>query len=109
MALPHARPGQAVDVRPLGGRLGDERTTALLKSRDLEVIRLVLKAGATLPPHKVAGEITIQCLEGRLSVRSDGATTVLGPGHLLFLNGGAVHDVSALDDASALVTIALRP
>lgn len=87
MALPHALPGQAVDVRPLGERLGGERTTALLKWRDLEVMRLVLKPGATLPPHKVAGEITIQCLEGRLSVRSEDATTVLGAGHLLFLNG----------------------
>ena len=39
---------------------------ALFKTEELEVIRLVLAAGKSLPPHKVPGEITIQCLEGRI-------------------------------------------
>lgn len=56
MALPHATASEPVDVRPLGARLAGEKTTALFKSRDLEVIRLVLPAGASLPPHQVRGE-----------------------------------------------------
>ena len=68
MALPHALPGQVIDVTSLGSRLPQARTTALFKSNDLEVMHLVLKAGKSLPPHKVPGEITIHCLEGAMSV-----------------------------------------
>ena len=107
MALTHALPGQVVDVAPLGARLAHETTIALFKSRDLEVLRLVLRAGKSLPPHKVPGEITVQCVEGRIDVTVDGASHVLHAGQMLYLAGGAVHGVVALEDASALVTIAL--
>jgi quercetin dioxygenase-like cupin family protein len=108
MAIPHAQPGQSVDVSPLGARLADEKTVALFKSDELEVIRLVLQAGKALPPHKVPGEITIHCLEGRIAVGADGAEHVLAAGQLLYLRGGVLHDVTALQDASALVTIVLH-
>ena len=107
MALTHAMPGQVVDVAPLGARLAQATTIALFKSRDLEVLRLVLRAGKSLPPHKVPGEITVQCIEGCIDVTVDGASHVLHAGQMLYLAGGAVHGVVALEDASALVTIAL--
>lgn len=109
MALPHAHSGQPLDVRPLGPRLATEKTSALFKSKDLEVMRLVLLAGKSLPPHQVPGEITIQCVEGSLGIELEGATVRLAAGELLFLAGGALHGVKALSDATALVTIALKP
>ena len=108
MAIEHAFPGQAVDVQPLGSRLRESRTSALFKSSDLEVMRVVLVAGKSLPPHKVAGEITVQCIEGSLDVTVDGRSHVLRPGQLLYLAGNIVHGVTALEDASALVTVALK-
>ena len=108
MALPHLRPGQAVPVRPLGARLAQERTVALFKSDDLELMRLVLLAGKSLPPHRVRGEITVQCIEGSIDVTVDGESHVLNAGQLLYLAGGVVHGVTALQDSSALVTVALR-
>ena len=108
MAIEHASPGQAVDVTPLGSRLRDSRTTALFKSADLEVMRVVLVAGKSLPPHKVVGEITVQCIEGSLDVTVDGKSHVLRPGQLLYLGGDVVHGVTALEDSSALVTVALK-
>lgn len=107
MALLHASSAEPIDIRPLGARLMSEKTVALFKSRELEVMRLVLAAGKAFPPHKVAGELTIQCIEGRLDVTIDGASHVLEAGQLLFLAGGVVHGVAALQDSSALVTIAL--
>ena len=107
MALAHASAGEALDVRPLGPALPGARTTALFKSRDLELIRLVLAAGKSLPPHKVPGEITIQCLEGRLRIDLDGGSGILEAGELMFLAGGETHAVAALSDASALVTVVL--
>jgi quercetin dioxygenase-like cupin family protein len=107
MAIPHASPGQVVDVRPLGTSLAAERTAALFKSNDLEVMRLVLQAGSALPPHKVPGEITIHCLEGAMTVTVEGTAHVLRAGQLLYLLGNEVHGVLAIEDTSALVTIAL--
>ena len=109
MAMPHAAPGQIVDVGPHGADLMREATVALFKGDDLEVMRLVLQAGKSLPPHKVPGEITLHCLEGAVDVTSDGVSHVLRAGQLLYLRGDALHGVRALEDCSALVTIALKP
>jgi quercetin dioxygenase-like cupin family protein len=87
--------------------LSGERTIALFKTDDLEVMRLVLTAGKSLPPHKVAGEITIQCIEGRIDVNLDGESRILDAGQLIYLARDVVHGVVAIEDASVLVTIAL--
>ena len=108
MALRHAESGERLDVRPFEQQISTQKTTALFKSVDLEVIRLVLLAGKALAPHKVPGEITIQCLEGRLVVQADGEQNALDAGELLFLAGDVVHSVLAVSDSSALVTIALK-
>ncbi|HEY1091819.1 MAG TPA: cupin domain-containing protein [Burkholderiaceae bacterium] len=109
MALRHTGPGDPLNVQPLGSQLTATKTWALFKSRDLEVIRLVLAAGKALPRHQVPGEITIHCLEGRLRIELDEHSKTLNAGELLFLDRNAPHAVTALADASALVTIALRP
>ena len=108
MALPHLKAGEPVDVSPLGQHLQGKKTAALFKSSDLEVIRLVLLAGKSLPPHSVPGEITIHCLEGRLRIDADSERRDLAAGELLFLAGGVAHGVLAYEDSSALVTIALK-
>ena len=108
MALEHAHPGQVIDVQPLGSNIPTAKTTALFKSTDLEVMRLVLAPGKSLPPHKVLGEITIQGLEGYMEVTSEGKSHLLRAGQLLYLAGNAIHSVAALEDSSALVTVALK-
>ncbi|MBX3628066.1 MAG: cupin domain-containing protein [Rhizobacter sp.] len=107
MAIPHATPGQLIDVRPLGPRLRSQKTTALFKSEQLEVIRLVLQAGKSLPPHSVAGEITIQCIEGRIDVTVNSQSHLLEAGEMVLLARSASHGVVAIEDSSALVTIVL--
>lgn len=108
MAIHHALPGQAIDVGPLGDALPTQKTSALFKSEDLEVMRLVLAAGKSLPPHKVPGEITVHCIEGAIEVTSEGKGQVLLAGQLLYLPGNVLHGVTALESASALVTVALK-
>lgn len=108
MAIPHAHPCEAIDVQPLGSRLSGEKSVALFKSEDLEVVRLVLRAGKSLPIHQVPGEVTIQCLEGHIDVTASGASHALAAGHLMYLPGSLPHGVVALEDSSALVTIVLR-
>ncbi len=107
MSIPHALSGEPIAVTPFGPTLPEQRTVALFKSDQLEVIRLVLQRGKSMPLHKVSGEITIQCLEGSLDVQVNGASTLLQAGQLMFLLGEVPHSVTAHEDASALVTIVL--
>ena len=108
MAIAHAQPGQVIDVAPFGAQLAQQRTSALFKSQDLELMRVVLARGAGLPPHKVPGEVTILVIEGALRVTVDGSARDLRAGQLVWLQRGSLHAVEAIDDTSALVTIALR-
>ena len=107
MAVPHATPGQAIDIRPLGPALSRTVTTTLVKTDRLEVIRLVVPAGKEIPSHKVAGEITVQCLEGRVAFTAQGDTRELQAGQMCYLSGGEEHSVKGIEDASVLVTILL--
>lgn len=107
MAQTHARSGQVVSVLPLGDQLGVSKTTALLKAEQLEVIRVVLLAGKEMREHKTPGEITVQCIEGRIEFRTPGMVQVLAPGDFMHLARGEPHALRAITDASALVTIRL--
>lgn len=109
MAIPHAQPGELIDVRPLGPALAGARTTVLVKTESLEVIRLVVPQGKEVPTHSTRGEITVQCVEGRVAFTTGGVTHELGAGGLLFLRGEQPHSLLGLDDASLLVTITFPP
>ena len=107
MAQPHVNSGQVVSVLPLGEQLSGARTTALLKAEQLEVVRIVLHAGKELREHKVAGEITVQCLEGDVEFRTPDALHPLRAGDFIHLRGDAPHSLLARTDSSVLVTICL--
>jgi hypothetical protein len=65
MAIPHAKPGEVVDVRPLGEALATTATRVLVKTDDIEVIRLIVPAGREIPPHQAKGELIVQgCFHG---------------------------------------------
>ncbi len=108
MALPHAKSGEVIDIRPLGEGLTRSLTTTLVKTDRLEVIRLVVPADKEIPPHQVAGEITVQCLEGRVAFTAGGTTRDLAAGQMLYLAGNVPHSLRGLEDASVLVTILLH-
>ena len=108
MAIAHAAPGQLVDVLPLGEKLGEARNVALFKTDGLEVIRLVMPAGKTMPSHWVKGEVTIHCLEGEVGLTAGGRTRQMMAGQLVWLEGGVDHALTAVKDSSLLLTIVLR-
>ncbi len=107
MAVSHAQPGEVIDVRPLGAGLATAKTSTLLKTEKVEVIRLVMAAGKVLAAHKARGEITVHCLEGKLTFTALGQTHELTAGQLLYLPAGEPHSVQCLEDASFLLTILL--
>ena len=108
MAILHAKPSEAISVAPLGPALAQAKTTALVKTESLEVLRLIVPANKEIASHRTRGEVTIQCLEGEVGIVVNGITEVLSPGRLLYLNKNELHSVRGIRDASLLVTILLN-
>jgi hypothetical protein len=70
-----------IDVRPLGPALAGALSSTLARTPTLEVRRLVLTRGREIPTHQAPGEITVHCLEGRITfnpLRSEGRPQCLG-------------------------------
>lgn len=107
MAMPHAKPGVVLDVRPLGDAISRATTTTLVKTDTLEVIRIVMQAGKTIAQHQVPGEITVQCLEGNVEFHVGAVKLEMTAGNFLYLDGNNEHSLLAKDDSSLLVTILL--
>ncbi|WP_025918172.1 cupin domain-containing protein [Herminiimonas sp. CN] len=107
MALPHATSGTVLDLRPLGGKCTTFSSIALIKTPQLEVVRLTMPRGKAMPAHQVPGEITVQCLEGSIAFSIGGQVKTLRAGDMIFVAGNAMHALEALENASALITILL--
>ncbi len=106
MSIPHLKSGEVVQLS-LGPALDGSRTTTLVKTTDLELIRLIIPAGKVIPRHKAPGEITVQCLEGRVAFTAEGKTQELTAGQLLYLTAGEPHSLTGLEHTSLLVTLVL--
>ncbi len=107
MAIPHAEPGEVIDIQPFGPSLPNRETYTLVKTEDMEIIRLVLPRGRDIATHSAPGQITVQCLEGRVAFTALGKTMELAPGHFLYLKANAPHSLRAEENSSLLLTILL--
>ena len=107
MAIPHAQPGEVINVRPLADTLASSKTRTLIKTPHVEVIRIILPAGKLIADHKAPGEIIVQCLEGRIAFKTMGQENELRAGDLLYLSPEEVHSVEATEDSSFLLTMVL--
>ena len=108
MAIYHALSGEMINIRPLGEAITSVRTSTLYKTQQLEVFRMVMLAGKEMPEHKVAGEITVQCLEGSVEFSIGCTHEVMRAGDLKCLSGGVTHSLRAIENSSVLVTLLLQ-
>jgi quercetin dioxygenase-like cupin family protein len=105
VALHHATSGEVVDLNAVAADLAGTKTRALVKSDSFEAIHLMVRAGNQIPPHQVAGQFTLLCLEGRVKLGLADNEVELSAGQWVFFDGGVRHTVDALEDSSLLLTI----
>jgi quercetin dioxygenase-like cupin family protein len=79
---------------------------SLLHYPDLRVVLMALKAGTLIREHQAEGRLLLQCLSGRLRLDTPDGRLELKPGQLLALERCVPHDLEALEDSYALLTIA---
>jgi len=80
-----------------------------LKTDELEVVRLIIPAGTQIPTHTSRGELTVQCLEGRVIVVTQSESQELSAGQMLYLAEAVPHSVEGIDNSSVLLTIHRAP
>jgi quercetin dioxygenase-like cupin family protein len=102
-----ASPGEVVNVRPLGSELTTAQVAPLMRTSDLEVFRVVVPSGTTVPTHEYSREVIVHCLEGRARLVSPGQVHELRAGQLLYYSSDEPFSVLGLEDASLLITAAV--
>jgi quercetin dioxygenase-like cupin family protein len=105
MALKHLAHGELGHAGPLGDALADTRTYTLVRTDDLQIFRLVQRAGADLAEHSVPGAMVFQCVEGEVIFRAPGCELRMRAGDFTHVGAGTPHSVHAVTDTSALVTV----
>jgi len=108
MALHHASPGEVVDLATWGEDLPSGGTKAIVKTDDMELIRMVLAAGKEVDTHQVANPIVIHCLSGLIEIDTSGKSERLGAGQLIHLDSNEPHAVRAKEDSQVLLTVVFR-
>ena len=108
MSLHHAASGELLHLDPAATGLSEFAAIALVKTDQLEVIRMTMPTGKKIPEHQVAGPITVQCLAGSIELSAHGGVIQLGADDLVYLAGGEAHALLALADSAVLLTILLH-
>jgi quercetin dioxygenase-like cupin family protein len=104
MAIPHAAPGEPIDLFSRRG----PASAALVRDEHFEVFRLAMEAGKELPEHELASLSTIQCLRGRIEVRAQGRVEALATGYLMYLGSCEPRAIRAVEESLILVTMRVR-
>lgn len=103
MAIHHAVSGEVMGLRPLSDPAA--QTVALMRTASFETIHLVLRAGARMPGHAIAGSLSLYCVEGEALIELEDGDRPLRAGEWLYLEPKARHGVRGVGDASLLLTI----
>lgn len=105
MGLKHAMPGEIVNVTSLQAKLERARSVTLVKTNRFETICMHVDAQHEIPEHKAKGQITLQCLEGKISFTVDKAVHEMSQGDWLYLEEGQPHSLKGIENSVLLLTI----
>lgn len=94
-------------VRSLQEDFGTSRSTVLLSTDRVKVVRLSLKATETIKEHRAHGPLVVHCLEGKVDFPVEGKSLQLCSGDLLHLARREPHSVHAIEDSVLLLTVVI--
>ena len=84
---------------------GDRNAKTLVKEPGITIVLTVMRGGAQLKEHKVAGPISIQALAGHIRLRTADDVVDLQAGQIMTLLAGIAHIVEAVEESAFLLTI----
>lgn len=101
----HVGSGEVVNLQKLKDKIGAEMSYTLVKTENMEVIRMVLPRGKRIEEHRVKGEIQLHCLKGKILFQIGKEVRTLQKDDWLFLYKKTPHSLSAEKDSVLLLTI----
>jgi quercetin dioxygenase-like cupin family protein len=84
---------------------GRRSAKTLAKTRGLRLTLVVLEANTTMAPESSSGGASLQVLEGRLRIQTDGQAHELGPGQLVVLADNLREPIQADERSVFLLTV----
>ena len=84
--------------------LAKSQTEIMMKTAQLELIRLIIRAGQEVAPHQSSEEVTVHCLDGQVEFDTESSHFVLSPAELVHLKPNEIHSMKGIVDSSLLIT-----
>jgi quercetin dioxygenase-like cupin family protein len=85
---------------------GQRSAKTLTKAGRLRVTLVVMDANASMNPEATQGGATLQVLEGRLQVQSQGQVQEAASGELVIMDDNLREPIRAMDQSAFLITVA---
>ena len=105
----HVEAGEVVNLETLKPGMSKDSSYALIKTNDMEVIRMVVPEGREVEEHSVKGEVSVQCLDGTVQFRVGEETKKLTVGSWLYMERNQPYSIYGETDSVLLVTILFTP
>lgn len=84
---------------------GQRSAKTLAKMGGLRLTLVYMEKNATLQPEAHDGGATVQVVEGRLRISTDGTLNELGPGELIVLEQNLREPIQAAERSAFLITV----
>lgn len=101
----HVQSGEVINLATLKRDMDVDSSYALVKSSDMEVIRMALHEGKTIEEHSIEGEMSVQCLKGNIQFTVAGEKVQLAEDDWLYLSKRQTFSYSVKTDTILLLTI----
>lgn len=101
----HATSERVVDLRRRESQTSSHPTALLLKNHNVEILRLFLPAGTSIPSYQAAGDVILQCLSGHISLRAGPGSHDLLDGQLVYVDQNEPLSIRAREDTHLLATL----
>lgn len=105
MSYGHVKSGDRINLQILREELEVDTTYALVKTNNMEVIRMALPKGKTVDQHTIDSEISVLCLKGEILFSINSKGHKLAKDDWLYLEKGEHFSYSVKTDSILLVTI----
>ena len=101
----HVVSSEVINLEALKGDMDVDASYALIKTDDMEVIRMALPKGKEINEHKVEGEISVLCLKGNIQFSVGGVIRNLSEDDWMYLKKQQTFSYVVKENTILLVTI----
>jgi quercetin dioxygenase-like cupin family protein len=67
---------------------------------------MAIRTGSAVQEHRTGHQVSIHTVSGHVVVHAQGQALDLPAGHVVVLERGIAHDVTATEDSAVLITVA---